>query len=660
VIRRTHVVALLALASLAVVHTWPLAARLNDVIPGAGLGDNVSSLWSVWWMREALARADVSFFHTAYQFAPFGTPLVLHTHLAPAALVGATLLAGVSVPAALNLILLAAVFLNGATAYGLAFHVTRRALPALLAGVLFMLAPPLLARLQGHFNLVQAWTLVLALWMWVRVAAGGPPEGGHYVRALAAGAALALTAWTDYYLFIYALAVIATLCAAERWRAGVTRQPPVNSTAAIACAVGAMIGLAVAVAIIVRGSGAVSVLGATISLRSAGNPLMVMWVLAIAAAVLRWRLRLRIERRQDAPALWPRPLTVALATCLVLIAPLIWMGAELVLDGGYATQRLAWRTAPGGVDLATLVAGPPFHPILGDAVRGLYARIGIDAMESSAWLGISACVLALRAVRMRPLDKAARLWTTAGVVFFVWALGPFLTVAGANTWLILPQQFVRYVPVVGNARMPARALIVVSLAMAVLAACWAARRSSRVVVLAAILACAELTGAPLAVARLDVPAVYRALAREPGGLVLELPFGLEDGFGEIGDFDQRTLVYQTVHGHPMTGGFAARLSPVVRRQYEDHPVLGALLRLSERRVQTDPPYVGDADAPPCAQAMSTLAASGFRFLVIDRNRMPPALAAYIADWPLVPLAASGGRELFRLEHACPPNQRGGP
>ncbi len=639
---RPHFAALLVLCGLAILHTWPLAAHLDSVIPGPGLGDNVMSLWSFWWMREALASADLSFFHTPYLFAPVGAPLVLHNHLAAPALLAATLLGGVSIPASLNLTLIGAVFLNGASAYALAWHLTRRPLPALLAGVLFMLAPPLLARMMGHFSLVHAWTLVLAVWLMLRIRS--TPSG------IAAGAALALVAWTDYYLLVYALALVVTLCAASQWRIDVTRRPPRDSVAVLACLILSLLCLAAAAAILIGGGAVVSVGGIRLSVRSAENPLMAMWALATAAAVVRWRIRVRVQRRREAPScFWRRGWTAALAAGAIAIVPLAWLAVDLWLEGGYITQASAWRTAPGGVDLATLVSGPPFHPLAGGAVRGLYARAGIDVMEASAWLGLSACVLAFLALR-KSSQPAVRPWRVAGIAFFVWSLGPFLTVAGVNTWLLLPQQLLRYLPLLGNARIPSRALIVVSLALAMLAALWAVERSKRAVVMVLMLAGIELTGGALPVAPLDVPDVYHVLAAQPAGSVLELPLGYRDGFGETGDFDDKTLLYQTVHRHPMAGGFVARLSPAVRRSYDEHAALSRLL---------EPARSGTAAGLRCEETIPGLIASGFRYVVIDRERMSDALSDAVSGWSMSPLAADHGRELLRLD-GCRPNLPGVP
>src|SRR5207253_277268 len=102
-----------------------------------------------------------AFFHTDLIFAPFGADLTLHTHTALPALLGATILRPLSPVAAQNVVILAALWLNGFAAYLLAFDRTRDFLAAILAGLVFAGSPYLSLHLLGHFNLIHAWGLPL-------------------------------------------------------------------------------------------------------------------------------------------------------------------------------------------------------------------------------------------------------------------------------------------------------------------------------------------------------------------------------------------------------------------------------------------------------------------------------------------------------------------
>ena len=117
-----------------------MVTRLTTCIPGGGAGDNVTFLWDFWWMRTAAMDAGARVLcHTVLLFAPLGTSLVLHTHLAAPAAAGVAL-GWFSIQTALNTLLILAVALNGFVAYLLARRYTGTA-PSILAGIVFGGAP---------------------------------------------------------------------------------------------------------------------------------------------------------------------------------------------------------------------------------------------------------------------------------------------------------------------------------------------------------------------------------------------------------------------------------------------------------------------------------------------------------------------------------------
>jgi hypothetical protein len=263
-------------------------------------------------------------------------------------------------------------------------------------------------------------------------------------------------------------------------------------------------------------------------------------------------------------------------------------------------------------------------------------------MEGAAWLGITAPILALLTICMRKPSHERR-WRAIAIIYFVWALGPYLTIGGVNTGLLFPQQFLRYVPVLANARIPGRALIVVSLAVAILAACWAASRRPRIVYALAAVIAAEQLATPFPLAAMEVPHVYYVLATRDPGTVLELPFGYRDGFGLRGAFDDARMLYQTVHRHPMAGGFVARLSPRIEAYYQQRPVLAGLLRLSAGEAP--------AESLDCETALRDLRVAGIRYVVMQ-DAMPPPLRDVVHGWPLSRIAGDDRRTLYELGDRC--------
>ena len=453
-----HVAIAIGFAALAVIWSWPLVLHLSTHLPGTGIGDNALFLWNFWWMRTARASGS-GFFHTSYLLAPAGADLTLHTHTALPAFIGATLLGGFSIATALNLTTLASLALNGFCAYVLAWRTLQHRGAAILAGVIFGTSPYLAAHLNGHFNLTTAWTVPLfALGVVDAVR-------GSIKWAVFAGIILAATTYIDYYYAIYEItfACCILLMTARRWSVELSARPP--QARWLIVLVGAIgLDLVVIVAIAVTGGFAGHVGPIRVLARDIFNPLQLLWVLVALALCV--GLRPQISARPDdgwSPARAARGLALMFGIFLLGSAPVLQNGIRLLVSGLYVTQQYYWRNAPIGIDIVTLLLGNPFHSLWGGALQHVYARLGIDLIESGAWLGVAPVVLAALAVRRRLDDPVIRQWAVVGGVFFVWALGSHVHAAGQNTGLIMPEVLLRYVPIAANARMPGRAMVVVYL-----------------------------------------------------------------------------------------------------------------------------------------------------------------------------------------------------
>jgi len=173
---------------------------------------------------------------------------------------------------------------------------------------------------------------------------------------------------------------------------------------------------------------------------------------------------------------------------------------------------------------------------------------------------------ALLAVTWRWLP---RFWVWFTALFVALSLGPFVHIAGINTYIPGPWAFLRYVPVIGMARAPSRFSIVAALGMSVLAGfaldVWLRRSrgwSRRAMVACVLGALAlELTPAPRQLYSADVPDVYQLVsAGAESSVLLELPTGIRDGTSSIGDFNASTQFFQTRHHRPLVGGYLSRVS----------------------------------------------------------------------------------------------------
>ncbi len=168
----------------------------------------------------------------------------------------------------------------------------------------------------------------------------------------------------------------------------------------------------------------------------------------------------------------------------------------------------------------------------------------------------------------------AACWWSVAAVFGLWALGPNLTIGGADVALPLPQTLARFIPIVANARIPGRAMVMVYLAFAVLAAMrvsgarglWA-RPALQWILIAGVLL--DYMAAPIALTGVSRPAPYTQLAAAPAGGVCHVPFVMGDGLRTFGPYDLQGGVQRHTPRAPHRGRVpepdAARCRRSVRR-----------------------------------------------------------------------------------------------
>ena len=645
-ILRQHAPAAVFFTALAVAWTFPLILHLSTHLPGPDIGDNLLSLWNFWSMRTAMAHG-TNFFYSNYQFAPVGIDLTLYTHTALPALAGATVLGGLPLVTALNVWILTALALNGFCAYLLALRLVHDRVAAGVAGIIFACSPYLSAHLNGHFDLIGIWTIPLF------ALAVLPALEGSIAWAVVSGAIIGITAYVAYYYSVYQLALLACLIAFAAWdwsiRLGAGSWWPRRWLPIVYAA---LLLDVIAIAVTITTGGFDTRIGPVrLAMRDTFNQRQIFWVLAAAALWIRFRPRIAARARSSWA--WARavPILGAMAgAMLVVTSPLIWNGIKLILRGQYVTQTYYWRNAPIGIDLATLFIGHPFHSLWGVPVRRLYAALGIDWIESIGWLGIAPVGLAIYALRRKWSEPVVRQWALVGAVFFVWALGAHVHAGGYNTGLIMPATLVRYLPIISNARMPGRTILVVSLAIGVLSAVmvadWRVHRRQPLLAVAAflVLVFVDYLSTPFPLSAMDCPDIYRVLRGRPEqGSLAELPVGLGDGFGPVTPVDARFLLCQTIHERPLVGGVTSRLPPNVMAYYKADPLIAGWLRLSGMRVEA-------ADVKPLPgreQAGERLKANGIAFVMLNRKTASPELRQYVERvLPLTMIADGGDHALY--------------
>lgn len=299
------------------------------------------------------------------------------------------------------------------------------------------------------------------------------------------------------------------------------------------------------------------------------------------------------------------PVVAAAAFAALLVLPLLVPTALLALQTPTAASEggSAFRS-DHSVDLAGFLIPSQLHPLWGKAAaRAQWFKRHMEIQNKTAYLGVPALALGLLALRRR----GGRFWMLGAALFALLAMGPQLQLFGTITRVPLPAALIYALPFANISRYPVRFVVVATLALAVAAAIGArtllarldARPASSPRRAGALLA-AALVGlvaldnlASLPMVGIYIPPVYAEMARDGQRYgVFEAPLSYRSSAS--------FLLYQTVHGKGIVGGYISRTQP--------YPLLGIPLVRALANAQDEPDIV--------AQNPQQIAASVFSYFNI--------------------------------------------
>lgn len=197
---RLHFLVIFIFLGLSVFLTWPLAPHFTDSIPGGG--DAYQNLWNYWWLNKALFELRTTPYRTDFVFYPQKVFLFLHT-LAP-------LNGLISVPfeklwglvAASNLMIFLSFILTGYGMFLFLWFVTEDFWAALAGAFVLAFCPYRMSRLLGQYNYLGTQWLPFFLLFLVRF-----HRQGKFLNLVLVVLFLWLSFFTDYYYFIFSLAI---------------------------------------------------------------------------------------------------------------------------------------------------------------------------------------------------------------------------------------------------------------------------------------------------------------------------------------------------------------------------------------------------------------------------------------------------------------------
>jgi hypothetical protein len=640
---RRHLVALIGYLAIAVAFTWPLALHLNTAFPGDPAGDTGVYVWNLWVFRhQILAHHTLPFLtREILSLDQPAVPLTLHNYTTFADVLAFPLIGWLGTAITYNLVVLGT--LIGA-AYAMFVYALRRtgdAGAAFIAGLLFGFNPFMIARSSAHFSLAQAAPLPIFGLLLFEI----------FQRPTTRKAALAglVVAWAflcDPYYAVYCLMMVVflvgySLVAVERRPLSVQR---VWWQTAFDLLLLSLAGLIVGIGL--RGGGRLELFGLRVSMTRLYTPML------LFTALLAVRLWLIVRPRFA----WPefrvahlRAAVVAGFVCAVALSPVLYAMTSPMAGRPWRGPQVLWRSSAPGIDAGAWLTPNPFHPLWGSATGGWLSSLpnGPDEnLASISWVALGVIAFAIGRRRFR---APGGWWAFTGL--FAWlSLGPFIHLAGINTYVPTPWAVLRYLPVIGAARMPTRMTVLVMMGVSMLLAFAVAhlrqhaRRPRAVAAAIAVVLVFELLPSPRPLYSAEIPSVYHIVAADPRPIrIINLPFGLKDGLSKRGAFSARYQYFQTLHEKALIGGYLSRLPDGAILRYRRNVVVRTLLRLSEGTA-LDPGMEEEAVGlgPAFVNRMHVA------YVVIDTGMCSPELIAFAKRaFGLTPVAVDGPFELYR-------------
>jgi hypothetical protein len=284
--------------------------------------------------------------------------------------------------------------------------------------------------------------------------------------------------------------------------------------------------------------------------------------------------------------------------------------------------------------LAFLLPAASSRLLAFDLVR--HVRLDVlrtNFVESTVYVGYAILVFAVAYAVCRQYRREVpglRVVAFMSAVFLVLAM-PVFRVAD-RTLFATPSALLHFIPFIDNFRAPYRYAVMVMLFLPILSCLFIDRsvlprlpaRARPLVVLGlGLVLFAEYWQQDYRLlCRADVPRVYEQLAACDEGVLLEIPFGLRDGFHWRGDERTTELFYQTVHHKPIIAGLVSRSSHGLFDRLLGDTVLAALVSMQEG----SPPALAAASHGEVEQFLATFRV---RYVLIHPEYRGSAVERYV-------------------------------
>lgn len=262
---------------------------------------------------------------------------------------------------------------------------------------------------------------------------------------------------------------------------------------------------------------------------------------------------------------WALAALISTAIVAPAVTPLI-QGTFTMEEGHYRkpdTNR--------GIDPVYLLIPPYAHPLAKSLVADAYIERAYGAAGFLCYLGV--VPLALAAVALWRRARGVAYWAAFGLVTLVLAVGshPFWN-GELYENITLPFALLQQVPLLDLMNVANRFMILTSLALGIVAALgWTRlhKKSDGMFLAIAGLILFEYLWLPFPMRETGISPLYEELRHSAQGAILHFPFNQRSRGAD-------DMMAQTVHEHPIGGGYHSTYPPEPQRFIDQDPVLSQL------------------------------------------------------------------------------------
>lgn len=512
---------------LVIIFTYPLILHLTTHISGDG-NDGPTFVWNAWWFSKALSSGE-NILYTNYILYPEGADLLFHTHTYVHDMLIFIIKPLFGLIASFNIVFLMSIVFGALGMYFLSYDICRNRVAAFLGGFVFAFAPCVIVRTLGHFNLVAVWPIPWFFYFLVRMFRTLKLRYGIF-----SGVFFGLAIYNDiqYSLFIILLTFI------------------------------------------------------------------FLFVYFISSPKRFFNKKLIIG-------------FLLMAAAIILVSfPLLFNYVKAGINNNLPVKPPIEDYEIYSADLMRFITPSFLNPFLGKLayIKTNFSEYG-GGIENTVFVGYLLIILsfiALIFVRGKLRQQYGSdyifdhpfFWLLIIFIGIILSLGPTLTIFGQKVFNIfnnnlsipLPYRWLWHLPIIGGLRVPSRFMVVAMLGLAILASIsfgwlllkignFKKKKIFKLLLTAVIfiLIFFEYLPIPIKINDLRLPSVYQQLDREQTKTILDIPTGVRSGFRRIGNPISLYQFAQSVHEHPVVGGFVARLPNYVFDNLEGKPGLSFLL-----------------------------------------------------------------------------------